>query len=348
MTGRVIARKPVLRLTPDGQRRRPDALAVEEPLELRVGGRALAVTMRTPGHDVELAHGFLLTEGVIGDMADVREARYCGSRDGDGVNTYNVLDIGLAAGVPAPETGVERNFYTTSSCGVCGKASLDAVRLRTRHSPHADPLRVASGVIAVMPDELRRGQRVFDRTGGLHAAGLFTPSGAALVVREDVGRHNAVDKVLGWALLNGRVPAGGCVLVVSGRASFELVQKAVMAGVPMLAAVSAPSSLAVELAYEAGLTLVGFVRDGGMNVYAHADRIVVSRGQNEGQHAAGPLRGGDHAVGSRFPGVGDVGGVADGGDHGRGGAQVAGEHGDHHRGGVGAGGHEHAAGALGH
>lgn len=264
----------MLRLTPDGQRRRPDSLAVEEPLELRVGGRPLAVTMRTPGHDVELAHGFLLSEGVVGDAADVRDARYCSSRDDKGVNTYNVLDVGLADGVPAPDTGVERNFYTTSSCGVCGKASLDAVRLRTRFPPAADPLSIASAVLSALPGVLRDHQRVFDRTGGLHAAGLCTPEGEALVVREDVGRHNAVDKVLGWALLAGRVPAAGCVLVVSGRASFELVQKAVMAGVPMLAAVSAPSSLAVDLAEESGLTLAGFVRDGSMNVYTRPDRIV--------------------------------------------------------------------------
>ncbi|MBB4908854.1 formate dehydrogenase accessory sulfurtransferase FdhD [Actinophytocola algeriensis] len=276
MTGRLIARKPVLRLTPDGARRRPDALAVEEPLELRVAGRALAVTMRTPGHDVELAHGFLLTEGVIAHAAHVRDARYCNSRDDNGRNTYNVLDIGLAAGMPAPDVGVERNFYTTSSCGVCGKASLDAVRQRTRHSPRADPLRVAFDVLAALPELLREHQRVFDRTGGLHAAGLFTASGEALVVREDVGRHNAVDKVLGWALLQGRVPATGSVLVVSGRASFELVQKAVMAGVPMLAAVSAPSSLAVELAEDTGLTLAGFVRDRSMNAYTHTDRIVTT------------------------------------------------------------------------
>jgi FdhD protein len=272
--GRLIARRPVLRLTPDGERRRPDALAVEEPLELRVGGRALAVTMRTPGHDVELAHGFLLTEGVIGSLTDVRDARYCNSVDDDGRNTYNVLDVGLAPGVPAPETGVERNFYTTSSCGVCGKASLDAVRLRSQHSPAEDDVRVAAGVVAGLPDALRRHQQVFDRTGGLHAAGLFTADGALLVVREDVGRHNAVDKVLGWALLQGRIPARGCVLVVSGRASFELAQKAVMAGVPVLAAVSAPSSLAVELAEECGLTVAGFVRDGSMNVYTHPGRIV--------------------------------------------------------------------------
>jgi len=274
--GRLIARRPVLRLGADGQeRRRPDQLAVEEPLELRVGGKALAVTMRTPGHDVELAHGFLLTEGVIGAVADVRDARYCDSTDDEGRNTYNVLDVGLAPGVAAPETGVERNFYTTSSCGVCGKASLDAVRLRTRHSPAGDPVRVSSALLAGLPDALRRRQQVFDRTGGLHAAGLFAADGSLRVVREDVGRHNAVDKVLGWALLDGRIPALGSVLVVSGRASFELVQKAVMAGVPMLAAVSAPSSLAVELADESGLTLAGFVRGGSMNVYTHSERIVV-------------------------------------------------------------------------
>lgn len=271
--GRLIARRPVLRLGPDGSTRRPDALAVEEPLELRIDGRALAVTMRTPGHDVELAHGFLLTEGVIGAASDIRDARYCGSLDEDGRNTYNVLDVGLAEGVPPPDTGVERNFYTTSSCGVCGKASLDAVRLRTRYSPADDPVRVAPEVLATLPDVLRERQRVFDSTGGLHAAGLFTAEGEPLVVREDVGRHNAVDKVLGWALMQGRVPARGAVLVVSGRASFELAQKAVMAGVPVLAAVSAPSSLAVELAAECGLTVAGFVRDGRMNVYCHGERL---------------------------------------------------------------------------
>jgi FdhD protein len=187
-----------------------------------------------------------------------------------------VLDIGLAAGVPAPDPGVERNFSTTSSCGVCGKASLDAVRVRSRYPPADDPVRVAPEVLAGMPRALRDHQRVFDRTGGLHAAGLFTAAGEPLVVREDVGRHNAVDKVVGWALLQDRVPARGCVLVVSGRASFELAQKAVMAGVPVLAAVSAPSSLAVELAAECGLTLAGFVRDARMNVYCHGERVAVT------------------------------------------------------------------------
>ena len=275
--GRLIARRPVLRLGPNGDRTRPDSIAVEEPLELRVDGKSLAVTMRTPGHDVELAHGFLHTEGVIGTVDDIRDARYCDSRDDEGRNTYNVLDVGLAPGVPPPVTGVERNFYTTSSCGVCGKASLDAVRLKTRYSPADDQVRVPYDVLAGLPDALRARQQVFDRTGGLHAAGLFTATGELLVVREDVGRHNAVDKVIGWAVLNNQIPARACILIVSGRTSFELAQKAVMAGIPMLGAVSAPSSLAVDLADESGLTLAGFIRNGSMNVYTHPDRIAVQQ-----------------------------------------------------------------------
>src|SRR2546423_11294837 len=271
--GRLTVRHPVLRLSAGDSSRRPDRLAVEEPMELRVDGHALAVTMRTPGHDVELVHGFLLTEGVIGSVSDIVTARYCNSVDGNGRNTYNVLDVTLAAGVAAPDSGVDRNFYTTSSCGVCGKASLDAVRLRSRFSVDDDSAQVSPQTLLALPDALRAGQRLFDSTGGLHAAGLFTAEGRLLVVREDVGRHNAVDKVLGWALLNDRIPARGCILMVSGPASFELVQKAVMAGVPVLAAVSAPSSLAVDLAAESGLTLVGFLRGTTMNVYAGADRI---------------------------------------------------------------------------
>src|SRR6266545_5804586 len=230
--GRVTVRRPVRHISAAGQRRRPDVLAAEEPLEIRVDGRALAVTMRTPGHDVELAHGFLLTEGVIGDRLDVHIARYCDSVDEDGRNTYNVLDVALAPGVPAPSTGVERNFHTTSSCGVCGKAALDAVRLRTRYSPQPDPMVISTEVLTTLPDTLRAQQKVFSSTGGLHAAGLFTSDGAALAVREDVGRHNAVDKAVGWALLNDQIPLSGTVLMVSGRASFELVQKAAMAGIP--------------------------------------------------------------------------------------------------------------------
>ena len=271
--GRVTVRRPVVHLEGGRTRTRPDTLAAEEPLELRVNGSALAVTMRTPGHDVELAHGFLLTEGVIGAPSDVHTARYCDGTDDEGRNTYNVLDLALAEGVPPPQTGVERNFYTTSSCGVCGKAALDAVRLKTRFSPAGDPVRVSPAVLATLPDTLREQQKVFRSTGGLHGAGLFTADGEVLVVREDVGRHNAVDKVLGWALLDGRVPLPGTVLLVSGRASFELVQKAAMAGVAVLAAVSAPSSLAVELAAEQGMTLVGFLRGESMNVYAGAERV---------------------------------------------------------------------------
>ncbi|WP_027499886.1 formate dehydrogenase accessory sulfurtransferase FdhD [Rhodococcus sp. UNC363MFTsu5.1] len=277
--GRVTARRPVLRITgPSGDStgstsvRRPDSLAVEEPLEIRLGGRSLSVTMRTPGDDIDLVHGFLLGEGIIGSASDVSVIRYCDGVDSDGANTYNVLDVALAPGVPPP-TGADRQFLTTSACGVCGKSSLEAVRVRSRYDLTAPGPVVTSSTLASMPTTLRARQRVFDSTGGLHAAGLFTPDGAMLAIREDVGRHNAVDKVLGWALTAGRVPLREAILVVSGRASFELVQKAVVAGVPMLAAVSAPSSLAVDLATESGLSLVGFLRGETMNVYSGEARI---------------------------------------------------------------------------
>ncbi|MBJ7323840.1 formate dehydrogenase accessory sulfurtransferase FdhD [Rhodococcus fascians] len=276
--GRITARRPVVRIRGEHRVDRPDTLVVEEPMELRVDGRALAVTMRTPGHDVELAHGFLLTEGVIASRADIAAARYCDGVDDEGANTYNVLDVTLAPGVAAPETGVERNFYTTSSCGVCGKGSLDAIRLRTKHSPADDDVVVTSDTLAGLPDTLRAAQKVFDTTGGLHAAALFTADGDMLVLREDVGRHNAVDKVVGWATEHDRVPLRGTILMVSGRASFELAQKAVMAGIPILAAVSAPSSLAVDLATESGLTVIGFLRGRSMNIYSRADRVLVSDG----------------------------------------------------------------------
>ncbi|USX48599.1 formate dehydrogenase accessory sulfurtransferase FdhD [Lentzea sp. HUAS12] len=271
--GRVTVRRAVERVSPSGRRRRVDALAAEEPLELRVNGKALAVTMRTPGQDVELAHGFLLSEGVIGSSQDISIARFCEGTGPDGMNTYNVLDIALAEGVPPPDTGVERNFYTTSSCGVCGKGALDAVKLKTRYSPAFDEVKVTPEMLTGFPDALRERQKVFESTGGLHAAGLFV-DGELLVVREDVGRHNAVDKVLGWAVLQDLVPLRGAVLMVSGRASFELVQKAAMSGIPVLAAVSAPSSLAVELAEEQGMTLVGFLRGDSMNVYTGGERVV--------------------------------------------------------------------------
>lgn len=271
--GRITVRRPITRLAPEGVRDRPDTLAAEEPLEIRVDSRALTVTMRTPGNDVELAHGFLLTESVVTDAHDVGTARYCDSPGPDGRNTYNVLDVRLAPGVAAPDASVERNFYTTSSCGVCGKAALDAVRLSTRHSPADDPLTVTPAMLTAMPERLREAQRVFDSTGGLHAAALFDSHGELIAAREDVGRHNAVDKVLGWGLLQNRIPLSGCALMVSGRASFELVQKAAMAGVPLLAAVSAPSSLAAELAEEQGMTLVGFLRGETMNIYTGGHRV---------------------------------------------------------------------------
>jgi FdhD protein len=271
--GQVTARRQVQHLTADQAVTRPETLVVEEPLELRVNGTPVTVTMRTPGSDIELAQGFLLTEGVIASREDVLTIRYCGGRGEDGANAYNVLDVTLAPGVKPPEHDVTRNFYTTSSCGVCGKASLDAVRLISRHCPGEDPVTVAAATLKAMPGQLRSAQKVFASTGGLHAAALFDAQGAILAVREDIGRHNAVDKVIGWALEHQRIPVTGCVLLVSGRASFELTQKALLAGIPVLAAVSAPSSLAVSLADESGITLVAFLREDSMNVYTRADRI---------------------------------------------------------------------------
>ncbi|MEE6258803.1 formate dehydrogenase accessory sulfurtransferase FdhD [Plantactinospora sonchi] len=272
--GRVTSRRRVVRIV-DGVRSEPvDTLAAEEPLEIRVNGRSLVITMRTPGDDFDLAAGFLVSEGVVRGGEEIANIRYCAGATADGVNTYNVVDVVLAPGVAPPDPSLERNFYTTSSCGLCGKASLDAVRTIAAWSVRDDPVRIDPTVVSGLPDTLRNAQRVFDRTGGLHAAGLFSADGRLHCLREDVGRHNAVDKVVGWALRNGRVPLRGTVLMVSGRASFELVQKAVMAGVPALAAVSAPSSLAAELAEDAGLTLIGFLRGTSMNVYAGTDRLV--------------------------------------------------------------------------
>jgi len=273
--GRVTSRRRASHLADGTVTERPETLVVEEPLEIRVNGSPVTVTMRTPGSDVELAQGFLLTEGVIGHREDVLTVQYCrGAETPEGTNTYNVLDVTLAPDVPPPNTDVTRNFYTTSSCGVCGKASLEAVRLSSRYSPGDDPTAVSAATLTSMPAQLRSAQKLFASTGGLHAAALFTTDGALLAVREDVGRHNAVDKVIGWALEAGHVPLSGTVLLVSGRASFELTQKAVMSGIPVLAAVSAPSSLAVDLASQSGLTLVAFLRGDSMNVYSRADRII--------------------------------------------------------------------------
>jgi FdhD protein len=271
--GHVTARRRARHLSADQAITRSETLAVEEPLEIRVDGTPISVTMRTPGSDIELAQGFLLTEGVVGGREDIRTIRYCGGRGDDGVNTYNVLDVTLAPGVKPPSLDITRNFYTTSSCGVCGKASLDAVRLISRFSPGDDPATVAASTLKAMPGQLRSAQKVFASTGGLHGAALFSVDGTMHVVREDIGRHNAVDKVIGWAVEHNRLPLSASVLLVSGRASFELTQKALLAGIPVLAAVSAPSSLAVSLAEESGITLVAFLREDSMNVYTRADRI---------------------------------------------------------------------------
>ena len=272
--GRLTTRRAAKHLSADNAVRRPETLAVEEPLEIRVNGAPLTVTMRTPGADVELAQGFLLTEGIVGHRDDLVTVRYCSGTGADGANTYNVLDVALAPDVPAPDVDVTRNFYTTSSCGVCGKASLEAVRLVSRYRPASQPASISASTLTALPCQLRSAQKVFASTGGLHAAALFDLDGAMLVVREDIGRHNAVDKVIGWALENDRIPLNASVLLVSGRASFELTQKAVMAGIPLLAAVSAPSSLAVDLAEQAGVTLVAFLRGDSMNIYSRPDRVI--------------------------------------------------------------------------
>ncbi|MFE6774503.1 formate dehydrogenase accessory sulfurtransferase FdhD [Streptomyces sp. NPDC057702] len=318
--GRVTERRRVVRIRNGKVSTRPDTLVAEEPLEIRLNGKPLAITMRTPGDDFALATGFLVSEGVLALGEELATIAYCagavapfeetdddgaplawapvpvvagaglsggGGRGGGalpvargaagarGANTYNVVDVHLAPGVPLPDMTLERNVYTTSSCGLCGKASLDAVRTTARWpvGDPATPVTLSPDVLAALPDRLRAAQRVFDRTGGLHAAALFTAEGELVDVREDVGRHNAVDKLVGRALQQGRLPLSSSVLLVSGRASFELAQKAVMAGIPVLAAVSAPSSLAVDLAEETGLTLIGFLRGADMNVYAGTERV---------------------------------------------------------------------------
>jgi FdhD protein len=263
----------VLALREGHRTERGDTLATEEPLEIRAQGpgqdaQRVAVTMRTPGGDFELAAGFLFTEGLI-SAGDLRRVAYCDDVD-DVDQRYNVVTVSL--GAPFDGALLSRNFYATSSCGVCGKASLDDIAVRCDVVPPG--FTVAADVVVTLPDRLRTAQRVFDRTGGLHAAGLFTSAGDAITVREDVGRHNAVDKVIGEQLLAGRVPLSDTVLQVSGRASFEIVQKAAVAGIPVVSAVSAPSSLAVDAGERLGVTVVGFVRDGGCNVYSHPARIV--------------------------------------------------------------------------
>ncbi len=274
---RVTQRRRVIRLSADGAvRERADTLAGEEPLEIRVGGRSLSVTMRTPGHDFDLVVGFLHGEGLIRGWQDIAQIDYRSGIGADGQRDYNVVDLTLAEGVAPPDPSLERHVYTSSSCGVCGTASIEAVRRVGAHDLAADDAAYPLAELLALPDRLRDEQAVFDRTGGVHAAGLFLPgeSGLELMcLREDVGRHNAVDKVLGWAMRERGMPLRGSVVQVSGRASFELVQKAGMAGIATLSAVSAPSSLAVELAEELGMTLIGFNRGASLNVYTGRQRV---------------------------------------------------------------------------
>jgi FdhD protein len=244
----------------------PDDLAHEEPLEIRVRGRAISVTMRTPGHDDELAAGFLLTEGLIRQRSDVLRIEPC-DRNDDG----NLLNVLLAPEVHVDFDKLTRHVFASSSCGLCGKATIDAVR--ATFPPVQSDLNIDGATLLNMPAAMRQQQETFDRTGGLHAAALFDAAGNLLVLREDVGRHNAVDKVLGHALMNNRMPLDQHVLVVSGRSSFEIVQKALAARLSVIAAVSAPSSLAVQFAQENNQTLIGFLREGRMNIYSHPGRI---------------------------------------------------------------------------
>ena len=245
-----------------------DYLVGEEPLEIRLGNRPISVTMRTPGHDLELAAGFLLTEGVITGGDQIASLRQVATRG----HKSNVVRVDLRPGLKIDDARLKRHFAATSSCGLCGKASIDAVRVRGIARPHPD-LRVAPDVLCLLPETLRSAQTLFGRTGGPHAAGLFDPMGKLIALREDVGRHNAVDKLIGWALMEQRLPLKDSLMLVSGRGSFEIVQKALVAGISIVACISAPSSLAVRLAWEFGLTLIGFLRGKRFVCYAGDDRV---------------------------------------------------------------------------
>ncbi|GAA2752373.1 formate dehydrogenase accessory sulfurtransferase FdhD [Amnibacterium kyonggiense] len=263
-----------VRLAEPARRTREDVVALEEPLEVRVNGARFSVTMRTPGDDFDLVAGFLVSEGVVSSPDELRGMRVVSGIGMDGEPTFNIVDAAVTGRGVAVAAERARTVYTTSACGVCGLASIDAVRTASAFPILPVGFTVPEALIAALPDRLRGAQTLFEATGGVHAAGLFDASGTPLAVREDVGRHNAVDKVVGHALTEGLLPLSRSVLQVSGRASFELVQKARMAGVPVLAAVSAPSSLAVELAEDAGITLVGFSRGHSFTIYAHPERII--------------------------------------------------------------------------
>ncbi|MGD9590243.1 MAG: formate dehydrogenase accessory sulfurtransferase FdhD [Pyrinomonadaceae bacterium] len=262
-----------------------DLLAVEEPLEIRLRlpdglQKAVSITMRTPGDDAELAAGFLFTEGIIKSPEQIKQIRHCGLKIGKQKGTLdrvaalnsNTIRIDLADDAAVDLKKLERHFYTTSSCGVCGKSSIEALRT-TANPVSANGLRIDAELLHSLPEKLRESQAVFERTGGLHASALFSPEGGLDIIREDVGRHNALDKVIGKKFLDGGMPLNDRILLLSGRASFELVQKTLMAGIAVVAAVGAPSTLAVELATEYGMTLVGFVRDGRFNIYCGGQRI---------------------------------------------------------------------------
>jgi len=269
--------KTRVRVVEDGRVRvRPDALATEEPMEIRLLAgqtkQTVAVTMRTPGADFELAAGFLYSEGIIDSPDDVLKISYCVDSDLDAEQRYNIVNVELRGGREFDLRPLERHFYTTSACGVCGKASLEQLELRGCHPMPAGP-EVSAETISTLPKKLREEQGLFDATGGLHAAALFDKRGNLLALREDVGRHNATDKLVGWALLEGRLPLTDHMVMVSGRSSFEILQKCLTAGVPVVCAVSAPSSLAVDVAREFGMTLLGFLREGRFNVYAGYERI---------------------------------------------------------------------------
>ena len=269
----------VTRVAGDKREHATDVLAGEEPMEIRLAipqedglfTRSLSVTMRTPDDDFELAAGFLFTEGIVSRAKDIEKIEYTseGKKDQEG----NVVTVSLRAGVQLDAKRLLRNFYVTSSCGVCGKTSLDAVRVVVPHSLKAGTPKISPKIVRTLPDRLRESQSLFTQTGGLHAAGLFTPKGKLISLREDVGRHNAVDKVVGEQLMKGNVPLSEAVLQVSGRGGFEIIQKAVVAGIPILSAVGAPSSLAVDLAREFDMTLLGFVREGRFTVYSDVGRL---------------------------------------------------------------------------
>ena len=261
-----------------GMRVRPDTLATEEPMEIRLlmgdTKQTVAVTMRTPGADFELAAGFLYGEGIVKGPEDIVKISYCVDRDLDAAQQYNIVNVELRGGHEYDLRPLERHFYTTSACGVCGKASLEQLELRGCPVIAPGP-EVSAETIYSLPEKLREAQGLFDATGGLHAAALFDPEGNLLALREDVGRHNATDKLVGWALLEGRLPLSDHIVMVSGRSSFEILQKCLTAGVPVVCAISAPSSLAVDVAREFGMTLVGFLRGNRFNVYAGHERVAL-------------------------------------------------------------------------